>query len=160
MFLDSEKFKAVVENTAMFSIDIVLIDGSNCILLGERTTPPAQGYWFVPGGRVYKGEPLSEAFRRICVDELGTPFNYNDATPLGVYDHFYDDSVFGKDVNTHYINLPCLVKDLGNRLNTMPRNQHRKYRWFSMDELETDGAVHKYSRVFIDSLKNHLKIKK
>ena len=106
MYLDKERFKQLVEYGVLFSIDLVVLDDQNRILLGERTNPPAQGYWFVPGGRVFKSEPLSEAFQRICLNELGLCLDYNQACLLGIFDHFYDDSVFGKDISTHYVNAP------------------------------------------------------
>lgn len=52
-------------------------------LVGERINRAAQGYWFVPGGRMYKGEALTKAFGRITFretrldsdDQFGARFN-------------------------------------------------------------------------------------
>ncbi|WP_179878341.1 NUDIX domain-containing protein, partial [Vibrio cholerae] len=104
MYLEKEDFRGLVQHGVLFSIDLVVLDTQNQILVGERVNRPAQGYWFVPGGRVYKNETLIKAFERICLDELGQIFSYQDAKSLGLYDHFYNDSVFGDDISTHYIN--------------------------------------------------------
>lgn len=80
MYLEKEEFKCLVQHGVLFSIDLVVLDAQNRILVGERINRPAQGYWFVPGGRVYKNEPLKKAFERICSDELGQVFYYQDVS--------------------------------------------------------------------------------
>jgi len=70
MYLEKEDFRCLVQHGVLFSIDLVVLDTQNRILVGERVNRPAQGYWFVPGGRVYKNEALMKAFERICLDEL------------------------------------------------------------------------------------------
>lgn len=43
----------------------------DAILLIRRGTPPGQGLWSVPGGRVQRGETLAEAARREMWEETG-----------------------------------------------------------------------------------------
>lgn len=64
--LNHDEFRQVVQNTPLFAIDLVVLNGKNEILLGLRKNPPAQGYWFVPGGRVFKGESLDDGFFKSC----------------------------------------------------------------------------------------------
>ena len=52
-------FKTVIASTPLISIDLVIKNNTGRILLGKRTNRPAQGFWFVPGGRVLKDEPVS-----------------------------------------------------------------------------------------------------
>ncbi|EBV2538175.1 GDP-mannose mannosyl hydrolase, partial [Salmonella enterica] len=52
MFLRQEDFAAVVRTTPLISLDFIVENGQGEILLGQRLNRPAQGYWFVPGGRV------------------------------------------------------------------------------------------------------------
>ena len=52
--LPSKKFEVVVESTPLVSIDLVVRAPDKKILLGKRVNRPAQGYWFVPGGRILK----------------------------------------------------------------------------------------------------------
>lgn len=153
MYLDKERFKHLVEYGVLFSIDLVVSDHQNRILLGERKNPPAQGFWFVPGGRVCKGEPLSEAFQRICLNELGLNFDYSSAWLLGLFDHFYDDSVFGKDISTHYINAPYLIRLNDIQLDALPLKQHKAYKWLTLDKIQQESSVHPYSKVFLNALK-------
>ncbi|MCY3578620.1 MAG: NUDIX domain-containing protein [bacterium] len=48
---------------------VVVCDGA--ILLIRRGSPPGEGMWSVPGGRVQRGETLSEAVRRELYEETG-----------------------------------------------------------------------------------------
>lgn len=155
MHLEKEQFKQLVEYGVLFSIDLVVLDNHNRILLGKRVNRPAQGYWFVPGGRVYKNELLSQAFKRICHSELGQECDYHQAWLLGLYDHFYQDSVFGDDISTHYVNAPYLIKLNEVKLDKLPTEQHRDYRWQNINEIEQDDTVHKYSKIFLEALKQH-----
>ena len=43
----------------------------DAILLIKRCSPPGQGLWSVPGGRVQRGETLAEAARRELREETG-----------------------------------------------------------------------------------------
>jgi colanic acid biosynthesis protein WcaH len=134
----------------------VVLNEHNQILLGQRKNAPAKGYWFVPGGRVFKNESLEQAFKRISKAELGTEIERNQAWLLGLYDHFYRDSVFGEDIDTHYINATHLIKLNNAEISNLPTEQHQSYRWQNMNEIEQDDTVHKYSKIFLPTLKQRL----
>ncbi|STM16409.1 GDP-mannose mannosyl hydrolase [Escherichia coli] len=71
MFLRQEDFATVVRSTPLVSLDFIVENSRGEFLLGKRTNRPAQGYWFVPGGRVQKDETLEAAFERLTMAELG-----------------------------------------------------------------------------------------
>lgn len=56
---------------------VAVRDGS--ILLIRRGTPPGEGLWSVPGGRVQRGETLVEAVRRELREETGLDCEVGDA---------------------------------------------------------------------------------
>ncbi|MDR9500038.1 MAG: GDP-mannose mannosyl hydrolase [Hydrogenovibrio sp.] len=155
--LNEHDFKNLVRNAPLFAIDLVVLNDSGEILLGQRKNAPAKGDWFVPGGRVHKNEPLADAFKRISQVELGQSFEFNQAWSLGLYDHFYDDSVFGKEISTHYVNAPYLIRQQNTQQLDLPTDQHQDYRWVSMEQMEQDNTVHKNSKVFLGALKNTIK---
>ena len=151
MFLDHDTFRTVVDATPLVSIDLVVENSRGEILLGDRVNRPAKGKWFVPGGRVRKGETLDQAFARLSREELGTTFSRNDSTFLGLYEHHYNDSVFGDAPNTHYVVLAhrLLVRD--DQLD-LPLAQHEQFKWWRFEPALQSTAVHGYSKAYIQAL--------
>lgn len=149
MWLPDEVFKGVVAVTPLISIDLVVKNSRNEILLGKRINQPAQGYWFVPGGRVLKGESLSDAFQRLCDIEIGMKFLLSQGSFLGVYEHFYADSVFGQSgLTTHYVVLAYLIQIDNDQL-PLVFTQHEQFAWWSLEDVLKSSAVHEYSREYL-----------
>jgi colanic acid biosynthesis protein WcaH len=162
--LDDATFKTVIDSTPLISIDLVVRDAEGRVLLGQRLNRPAQGFWFVPGGRILKDESLGAAFRRLTLVELGIEIDIADARYLGLYEHFYDDSIYtneSKDVeiSTHYVvNGFEVVLASAKKLttNTLPAEQHRAYQLFSEEALMTSDEVHVHSKWYFDKEKGFL----
>lgn len=157
--LGKEEYLAVVTNTPLVSIDLVVVDEDGHILVGKRTNEPALGTWFVPGGRVGKDETLDEAFERIAFDELG-PGHWSRAAarPLGVFEHFYDTNFSGSDgVGTHYVVITYAVEADGIRLDQIPLDQHAAVEWVASGGVARDGrtvALHSYTEAYFEFLDN------
>ncbi len=147
MFLRPEDFATVVRSTPLISIDLIVENDSGEFLLGKRTNRPAQGYWFVPGGRVQKDEPLASAFERLTLAELGVLLPMSAGEFYGVWQHFYDDNFSGSDFSTHYIVLGFRVRVDASTL-ALPPDQHDDYRWLTSDRLIADPLVHDNSRAY------------
>ena len=143
-FLPADVFKQIIDTTPLVSIDLVVRDTAGQVLLGKRNNRPAQGFWFVPGGRILKNERLADAFKRLTLDELGCEYDMAQAKHLGLYEHFYDDSIF-TDVSTHYVvnafELVVAKQDL-----LLPDAQHNDYRWSDEQALLQDEAVHLHTK--------------
>ncbi len=74
--LDELTFKTVVASTPLVSMDLIVRNKRDQVLLGLRTNRPAQGFWFVPGGRICKDETFEQAFVRLTEMELGQPHKH------------------------------------------------------------------------------------
>lgn len=146
MFLDRDLFRSIVSSTPLISLDLIVSDGGGRFLLGRRNNRPAQGFWFVPGGRVLKGEALDVAFSRLCSEELSLSFSRELSDFDGVYEHMYPDSIFGDQLSTHYVVLAYRL--LIDGLSVLPKEQHCEYRWFSVDEILSSSAVHDYTKSY------------
>ncbi|WP_457744996.1 GDP-mannose mannosyl hydrolase [Sulfurimonas sp.] len=143
MLLDKEAFSDVIKNTPLISIDLVVESSDGKVLLGKRINEPAKGFWFVPGGRIFKDESLDAAFERTVKEEIGLDLKREDAAFIGVYEHFYDNNVFDNKFGTHYIVLGHkIVTDEKLSLN----NQHEKYEWFEKELVLKNKDVHKYAK--------------
>jgi colanic acid biosynthesis protein WcaH len=151
MFLDKATFATVIESTPLVSIDLVVINQDDQALLGQRLNRPAQGNWFVPGGRIQKNETLPMAFQRLTAEELGREFNIDDATLLGPFTHLYHDHVFGDDFGTHYVAIAYVLRVNSDQLNLPLQQQHGAYRWFDVDELLSSESVHLHTKWYFQA---------
>lgn len=151
MFLEKEVFSNIIENTPLISIDLIIKNQENRILLGKRVNKPAKDSWFVPGGRIYKDENIEEAFKRLTLEELGKVFDINKAKFKGVYQHFYDDNVFNDNFSTHYIVLgfELVIKE---EL-SLDKIQHNKQKWFEEKELLNSEEVYSYVKDYFKQTK-------
>lgn len=143
--LGLETFKTVVASSPLVSIDLIVRNRQKQVLLGLRSNSPAQGFWFVPGGRIQKDERVESAFRRLVKVELGCDASFVQARFLGPYQHFYPDNFFGDNFSTHYVVLGYEL-ELDISLNDFPADQHQDYRWFTVDELLASQQVHQHTK--------------
>ncbi|HDR2588770.1 TPA: GDP-mannose mannosyl hydrolase [Enterobacter ludwigii] len=143
--LDTSLFKTIVANTPLISIDLILLNREGKALLGQRQNRPAQNFWFVPGGRIFKDESFESAFKRITKDELGVEIALSKAKFQGVYEHFYNDNFSGVEFSTHYV-VHGYVLVLDDENYNFPLTQHNAYKWFNVETLLNDQSVHQYTK--------------
>lgn len=69
-FIPQDLYDQILENMPIACVDIAIIaDGA--VLLVRRKDAPARDQWWVPGGRVHKGETMREAALRKAREEVG-----------------------------------------------------------------------------------------
>ncbi|MGG5835838.1 GDP-mannose mannosyl hydrolase [Huaxiibacter chinensis] len=146
MKLELALFKTIIEHTPLISIDLVIINRQGQVLLGQRQNRPARDFWFVPGGRIYKNETFSSAFTRITAEELGLDISLEQGLFLGVFEHFYNDNVTGKDFNTHYVVHGYKLNIEVDEQHPFPNSQHSVFKWFEPQELLASNDVHQYTK--------------
>ncbi|NVK57498.1 MAG: GDP-mannose mannosyl hydrolase [Alteromonadaceae bacterium] len=149
MFLTDDVFKSVISSTPLISIDLIVENENQQILVGYRNNRPAKGYWFVPGGRVQKGESLDLAFSRLTEVELGFKQERTDASFMGVYEHFYDDYAYGAEQSTHYVVLGYKLR-ANVDIFDLPKEQHNQYKWLNKDEILNQNDVHLHTKWYLD----------
>ncbi|PTO75699.1 GDP-mannose mannosyl hydrolase [Vibrio splendidus] len=148
--LPLDTFKTIIESTPLISIDLIVRNSEGEVLLGKRLNRPAQGYWFVPGGRILKDELFITAFNRLIKVELG--LDYAESKFSGVYQHFYDDNFSEDDFTTHYVVLAYEI-NIDGRLSSLPVEQHSSYQWFSEDELLNNQQIHVHTKWYFQNSK-------
>lgn len=130
----------IVRSVPIVSVDLVVVhDGG--VVLGHRTNEPAKGTWFVPGGRVQKGERFEAAVHRIAEAELGVDVSIDRC--LGTYQHFYDIA----DVDgtgKHYVAVGYVVSPQSAAF--APDDQHETLQTFHSIPENT----HEYTRRYLD----------
>lgn len=152
---NQQQWAEVVERAPLVSIDLVVTNARNEVLLGWRNKKPAQHCWFVPGGVVRKGETMQQAFERVVSDELGVSTQLRRKALFdGVYEHHYTDNFAGlADVGTHYVVLAHRLsaeKHLPGIgvLDNLPEAQHQRYVWMKVDALLNDPHVHRNTKAY------------
>ncbi|HWO42175.1 MAG TPA: GDP-mannose mannosyl hydrolase [Candidatus Eisenbacteria bacterium] len=149
MELDQASFLQIVRLAPLVSIDIIVRNDKGEVLLGLRKNAPARGMWFVPGGRIYKNERLSDAFARLARSELKITADIRETRFVGVFEHFYDENPAGDPAfGTHYIVLAHSI-NLGLRESDLPLDQHAKYRWLTEAAILQATDVHPHVKAYV-----------
>jgi len=143
-----DAFLHVVRNAPLVSVDLIVENDRGEVLLGLRNNEPARGAWFVPGGRVLKGERIVEAIARVAEAELGVRVDGARAAFVGVFEHLYDTNFAGEaGVGTHYVVLAHRVR-LPDGANLRADAQHGALRWWPVPKAAADPGVHPYTRAY------------
>ena len=144
--LNDKDFLRIIAATPLISIDLILRNQREEVLLGQRLNRPAQGCWFVPGGRIWKNERVADALRRISEREIGTVIT--ETKLIGVFDHIYPDNFLGApDVNTHYVVLG-MTASLSTQERLVTDDQHGELRWWTVDSLLASEVVHENTKAY------------
>ena len=161
-WLSEDLFRTACAALPLVSIDLLVTRPSTQgreVLLGLRNNRPAQGWWFTPGGRIRKNEPLATAMSRLALEEIGLHPDWLHRTILlGAWDHFYPDSAFDPDISTHYINLPYALHLTQVEAQTVqPATgkdfQHESWMWLPISDALTDVRVHAYVKAGLSRLR-------
>lgn len=140
-WISDDTWKEIVDHVPIPSVDLI-VRCQGGILLARRQNKPAKGEWFVPGGRIWKGERIREAVRRISKEELGVEVSIERY--LGVYEHFYDTADVSNTSGKHYIAHGFVVEPVSDDFEL--DNQHNDVRIFSTQELP---SFHPYVETYL-----------
>jgi colanic acid biosynthesis protein WcaH len=142
-FIPEDEFATIIDAVPQVCVE-VLLEGEDGILVARRTNDPASGEWFWPGGRIYKGERLTDAARRVAREELGVDVDVVDR--FGVYSHFWDaSSVDGAD-SRHTVNVVYRVRQRAPDAEIVLDDQHDDYRFIT----GVENGLHEYVQQYLD----------
>jgi colanic acid biosynthesis protein WcaH len=146
--IDDDDFARIIRCAPLVSIDIIVRDPQGYALLGLRVNEPARGKYFVPGGAIRKNETIRAAFARILKAEIRIKASLDDATFVGVFEHFYDTNRFGNpEYGTHYVVLAYEII-LPERPLIETDSQHSNVQWMSKDDILSAENVHPNTKVY------------
>ncbi len=92
--------------------------------------------------------------------ELAQKIDISSARYLGLYEHFYEDSIFsdeGSAVSTHYV-VNGFEIHLAEGQKSLPYEQHNEYRWMTEGDFMKDTGVHIHSRWYLDNSKGFINV--
>ena len=146
--LSHAELSSIVRLAPLVSIDLIIRNAQEEVLLGLRSNEPAKGFYFVPGGMIRKGERLREAFSRILKDETGLTADFAEARLVGVYEHFYDNNRFNEaSYGTHYVALGYEV-GLVDVSALASDDQHSELDWWDEGALLASSTVHHNTKAY------------
>ena len=157
MFLNEKSFENIVKNSPVAAIDLCILNDDKKILFGKRTNHPANSFFFVPGGRIRKGETLFVATNRILKSEINYAVkekDFNTFSLLGVFEHFYDDNFCGNKLfSSHYVVIVYVVplKVLKKSNIGIFNDQHDEYIWYNKNICK-DVLIHPYCKEYLNKL--------
>jgi colanic acid biosynthesis protein WcaH len=120
----------------------VVVEHEGRVLLCERTNEPAKGEWFWPGRRLFKGETLEAAARRVADEELG--LDVTIAEQLGSTAHFWETSEQSADVSRHTVLVVYRVTPTDDDPTPVLDDQHSAYRWVDGPDPSSNEYVREY----------------
>jgi 8-oxo-dGTP diphosphatase len=104
-----------------------LMDGDR-ILLIKRTGGDYRGLWGLPGGKIERGEHLSEAAVREIMEESGIESEFREHLAT-VSEHLVENN----EVRKHFLLHVC---DLVPKSTEMSRGREGELAWFGLDEIK------------------------
>lgn len=109
MKIPTEFYKKIVDAVPILCVDVVLTEKDKIILV-KRKKEPKKGEWWVPGGRVFKGETAVEGARRKVKEELG--IDVKVLKSLGYYEGYFKKNEFGLKDRIHSLSIVFLAEPL------------------------------------------------
>ena len=102
-------YKKIIDVLPIFCVDVV-IKYKGKVLLVKRKNAPAKGKWWLPGGRIFKGETIEKAAKRKMKEELG--INIKIIKSLGYFEKHFKENEFNLKSGIHTISIVILAEPL------------------------------------------------
>jgi ADP-ribose pyrophosphatase YjhB (NUDIX family) len=133
--LPQEEFDAIFRRVPRLTVEVVLVAPEHGVLLQLRDAGPCKGLWSLPGGTVRFGEPLTDAVKRVAVDELDVIVTVEELLGCIEYPSHYRTGLDSP------VGLAFSVSTLGGR------EEPRHCRWFKT----LPGSMHEEQRAFLSA---------
>jgi ADP-ribose pyrophosphatase YjhB (NUDIX family) len=134
MWIEDKHYKMILEWMPIPTVDAIITFEGKFLLL-KRKNPPVQGEWWLPGGRVRRGEALEDAVRREVREETG--LECQSIRQVGVINQIFPEC--------HTISVYYLV-DVASAHVTL-NEEHSDYRWVST----LPRGSHRYVKTMIET---------
>ena len=141
--LPQDEFDWIFSRVPRLTVEVVITSGDRGVLLALRDSGPCTGLWHLPGGTVRFGEPVTEAVRRVALDELGLTVSVGELLGYIEYPSHYDNGL-DSPVGLAFRAQPPIAgmpheRDLRSGcawFTTLPENMHDEQREFLARHLD------------------------
>ncbi len=101
--IPEETYRSIVDTMPILCVDAIIRNDRQEVLLVKRTNEPLKDEWWVPGGRVYKGESLENAIKRKIKEELGIDIKIKGA--VGYYEDQFEKNPLNLESGLHTLGI-------------------------------------------------------
>ncbi len=125
MYLSNREYRQIASKFPILCVDGIIVWKGQYLLV-KRKNEPLKGEWWVPGGRVLKGESLEKAFRRKMFEEAG--IRVRAVARIGFYEEVFEKTDIGQSkhtVSVVFVGTPTEEPEI--KLD----EQSSEYRWSS-----------------------------
>ncbi len=149
MFINDEIYKVIVDKTIIWTVDLIIINTNNEILLWQRNNNPLIWEYYLPGWRRYKWEKILISAKRKAFEELGLNIDENKLIFIWVYDDIYENSMYDW-ISSHYcpIIFAYKIDEIEEKMIKID-SQHSDMKFFNVD----DKNLHHYIIERINDIK-------
>lgn len=134
MWIEDSCYRLILEKMPIPTVDAVVCFEGKFLLL-KRNNPPVKGEWWVPGGRIRKGEALEDAVRREVLEETGLKCKV--IRQVGVINQLFPEC--------HTVSVYYLVEATSSEVRI--NEEHSAYRWFT----KLPEGCHPYVRTMVEN---------
>jgi len=129
MIIPDQLYSKIIDVMPIPCVDLLVVDRHRNILMLKRKNEPAQGQWWLPGGRVHFGETRHAAAIRKLYEECR--LEADSIQELGTYDLILD--VPGRKNGSHGITT-LFYAQIVDRNALFLDKQSEKAKWLQIDE--------------------------
>ena len=124
-YLLRETYKKIVDLFPVLCVDGLVINEKGEFLLVKRRNEPLKNRWWIPGGRIYKGETLTDGFLRKMKEEIGVDVKI--LLPLGYYEEHFRENPFNLKSGVHTLSVVFSCVPLSKKIKL--DEQSSAFRW-------------------------------
>lgn len=107
--IEFDLYRSIIDVLPILCVDIVMKAEDKFVLV-KRRNEPLKGRWWVPGGRVLKGESIIQAAQRKSREELGIQSRVLGA--MGYYEKHFKKNEYSLDSGVHTISIVVVSEPL------------------------------------------------
>jgi colanic acid biosynthesis protein WcaH len=121
------EYKWVMETMPVVCVDGLIVNERRQFLLVRRLNAPLKGEFWLPGGRLHKGEKLRDGIRRKMREELGAEVEV--IRDLGHFEEFFHDTAQDVPGGFHAISVVFQLRLDSQEINL--DEQSGEWAWFA-----------------------------